>query len=186
MSGDENFMTDRRGLKRAHESPQKINSLFEGQALDVGDECSIESDDYPEDWDEHFHNKTAEAETPQLEEEEGDPEIIYPEHKQHHFEKAAFLFRELLADDKEIITKYKEQIAAFRIAKAWRGCVILNARTAPKYLKEFHSEIREIQKYGFHIHPVIQLEDRGAYLKSFSAILRSCSATSGLLALRSL
>ena len=92
MSDDEDLMTDRRGIKRAHESPQKINSLFEGQALDVGDECSIESDDYPEDWDEHFHNKTAEAETPQLEEEEGDPEIIYPEHKQHHLEKAAFYF----------------------------------------------------------------------------------------------
>ena len=141
MSDDEDFMTDRRGIKRAHESPQKIN-------LDVGDECSIESDDYPEDWDEHFHNKTAEAETPQLEEEEADPETIYPEHKQPHLEKAAFYFRELLATDKEIITKYKEQIAAFRIAKAWRGCVILNARTAPKYLKEFHSEIREIQKCG--------------------------------------
>ena len=56
MSDDENFVADRRGIKRAHESPQKIN-------LDVGDECSIESDDYPEDWDEHFHNKTAEAET---------------------------------------------------------------------------------------------------------------------------
>ena len=99
MSDDENFVADRRGIKRAHESPQKIN-------LDVGDECSIESDDYPEDWDEHFHNKTAEAETPQLEEEEADPETIYPEHHEHHLEKAAFLFRELLADDKEIITKY--------------------------------------------------------------------------------
>ena len=63
MSDDENFVADRRGIKRAHESPQKINSLFEGQALDVGDECSVESDDYPEDWNEHFHNKTAEAET---------------------------------------------------------------------------------------------------------------------------
>ena len=132
MSDDENFVADRRGIKRAHESPQKINSLFEDQALDVGDECSIESDDYPEDWNEHFHNKTAEAETPQLEEEEADPEIIYPEHKQHHLEKAAFYFRELLADDKEIITKYKEQIAAFRIAKAWRGCVILG------FFVEFH------------------------------------------------
>ena len=152
MSDDEDLMTDRRGIKRAHESPQKINGLFEGQALDVGDECSVESDDYPEDWNEHFHNKTAEAETQP--EEEGDPEIIYPEHHEHHLEKAAFLFRELLADDKEIITKYKEQIAAFRIAKAWRGCVILNARTAPKYLKVFHSEIREIQKYGFHIQQV--------------------------------
>ena len=58
MSDDEDFMTDRRGLKRAHESPQKINSLFEGQALDVGDECSIESDDYPEDWDEHLRRTT--------------------------------------------------------------------------------------------------------------------------------
>ena len=54
MSDDEDFMTDRRGIKRAHESPQKINSLFESQSLDVGDECSIESDDYPEDWNEHF------------------------------------------------------------------------------------------------------------------------------------
>ena len=45
MSDDEDFMTDRRGIKRAHESPQKINSLLEGEALDVGDECSIESDD---------------------------------------------------------------------------------------------------------------------------------------------
>ena len=151
MSDDENFVADRRGIKRAHESPQKVSSLFEGQALDVGDECSVESDDYPEDWNEHFHNKTAEAET---QEEEGDPEIIYPEHQQPHLEKAAFYFRELLADDKEIITKYKEQIAAFRIAKAWRGCVILNARTAPKYLKEFHSEIREIQEFGFHIQQV--------------------------------
>jgi hypothetical protein len=49
------------------------------------------------------------------------------------------LFRELLADDKEIITKYKE---------------FLNARTAPKYLKEFHSEIREIQKCGLHIQQI--------------------------------
>ena len=56
MSDDEDFMADRRGIKRAHESPQKINSLFESQALDVGDECSVESDDYPEDWNEHFHN----------------------------------------------------------------------------------------------------------------------------------
>ena len=136
MSDDEDFMADRRGIKRAHESPQKINSLFEGQALDVGDECSIESDDYPEDWDEHFHNKTAEAETPQLEEEEADPETIYPEHKQPHLEKAAFYFRELLATDKEIITKYKEQIATCCI----RGCVFLNARTAPKYLQSFHSD----------------------------------------------
>ena len=54
MSDDEDLMTDRRGIKRAHESPQKINSLFEGQALDVGDECSVESD-YP-DWNEHFKN----------------------------------------------------------------------------------------------------------------------------------
>ena len=46
MSDDENFMTDRRGIKRAHESPQKINSLFDGEALDVGDECSVDSD-YP-------------------------------------------------------------------------------------------------------------------------------------------
>ena len=122
-------MTDRRGIKRAHESPQKTNSPLEGEALDVEDECSIESDDYPEDWFEHFHNKTAEAET---QEESENPEIIYPEHKQHHLEKAAFYFRELLATDKEIITKYKEQIAAFRIAKAWRGCVILNARTMQK------------------------------------------------------
>ena len=52
MNDDENFMTDRRGIKRAHESPQKTNSLLEGEALDVEDECSIESDDYPEDWDE--------------------------------------------------------------------------------------------------------------------------------------
>ena len=129
MSDGENFVADRRGIKRAHESPQKINSLLEGEALDVGDECSIESDDYPEDWNEHFHNKTAEAETQP--EEEGDPEIIYPEHHEHHLEKAAFLFRELLADDKEIITKYKEQIAAFRVTRCIRGCVILNARTAP-------------------------------------------------------
>ena len=50
MSDDENFMTDRRGIKRAHESPQKVSSLFEGEALDVGDECSVESDDYPEDF----------------------------------------------------------------------------------------------------------------------------------------
>ena len=133
MSDDENFVADRRGIKRAHESPQKIN-------LDVGDECSIESDDYPEDWDEHFHNKTAEAETPQLEEEEADPETIYPEHKQPHLEKAAFYFRELLANDKEIITKYKEQIAAFRVTRCIRGCVFLNARTAPKYLQSFHSD----------------------------------------------
>ena len=153
MSDDEDLMTDRRGIKRAHESPQKINGLFEDQALDVGDECSVGSDDLPEDWKEHFHNKTAEAET-QLEEEEGDPEIIYPEHKQHHFEKAAFLFRELLADDKEIITKYKEQIAAFRVTRCIRGCVFLNARTAPKYLQSFHSEIREIQKCGFHIQQI--------------------------------
>ena len=44
MSDDENFMTDRRGLKRAHESPKKVSSLFEVQALDVGDECSVDSD----------------------------------------------------------------------------------------------------------------------------------------------
>ena len=56
----------------------------------------------------------------------------------------------MLADDKEIITKYKEQIAAFRVTRI-RGCVILNARIAPKYLQSFHSEIREIQKCGFHI-----------------------------------
>ena len=60
MSDDEDFMADRRGTKRAHESPQKINRLVEGKALDVGDECSVESD-LPEDWHEHFHNKTAEA-----------------------------------------------------------------------------------------------------------------------------
>ena len=54
MSDDEDFMADRRGIKRAHESPKKINILFEGEALDVGDECSVESDDYPEDWNEHF------------------------------------------------------------------------------------------------------------------------------------
>jgi len=61
MSDDEDFMTDRRGLKRAHESPQKINSLFEGQALDVGDECSVESD-YP-DWNEHFKNHPSQVES---------------------------------------------------------------------------------------------------------------------------
>ena len=167
-------MTDRRGIKRAHESPQKINSLFEGQALDVGDECSIESDDYPEDWDEHFHNKTAEAETSQLEEEEGDPEIIYPEHKQHHLEKAAFYFRELLADDKEIITKYKEQIAAFRVTRCIRGCVILNARTAPKYLQSFHSEIREIQKCGFHRSQSKYTERCSFNRRSGSSFTNSC------------
>ena len=51
MSDDENFMADRRGIKRAHESPKKVSSLFEGEALDAGDECSVESD-YP-DWNEH-------------------------------------------------------------------------------------------------------------------------------------
>ena len=162
MSDDENFMADRRGTKRAHESPKKINSLFEGEALDVGDECSVESDDYPEDWNEHFNNKTAEAET-QLEE-EGDPEIIYLEHQEHHLDKVAFLFRELLWEEEESITKYKEQIAAFRVTCCIRGCVFLNARTAPKYLKVFHSEIREIQKYGFHIQQVRPLL-RGQSLK---------------------
>ena len=63
MSDDEDLMTDRRGIKRAHESPQKINSLFEGQALDVGDECSVESDDYPEDWNEHFKQTIQKATT---------------------------------------------------------------------------------------------------------------------------
>ena len=55
MSDDENFMADRRGTKRAHESPKKINSLFEGEALDVGDECSVDSD-FHEEWNEHFKN----------------------------------------------------------------------------------------------------------------------------------
>ena len=61
MSDDENFMADRRGLKRAHESPKKVSSLFEGQALDVGDECSVESD-YP-DWNEHFKNHPSQVES---------------------------------------------------------------------------------------------------------------------------
>ena len=69
MSDDENFMADRRGTKRAHESPKKINSLFEGEALDVGDECSVESDDYPEDWDEHFHNHPSQQEPEDSEDE---------------------------------------------------------------------------------------------------------------------
>ena len=55
MGDDEDFMADRRGIKRAHESPQKINSLFEGEALDVGDECSVDSD-FHEEWNEHFKN----------------------------------------------------------------------------------------------------------------------------------
>ena len=67
MSDDEDFMTDRRGIKRAHESPQKINSLFEGQALDVGDECSVESD-YP-DWNEHFKNHPSQQEPEDSEDE---------------------------------------------------------------------------------------------------------------------
>ena len=62
MSDDEDFMADRRGIKRAHESPQKINSLLEGQALDVGDECSVESD-LPEDWHEHFKNHPSQVES---------------------------------------------------------------------------------------------------------------------------
>ena len=149
MSDDENFMADRRGIKRAHESPQKINSLFEGQALDVGDECSIESDDYPEDWNEHFHNKTAEAETPQLEEEEGDPEMIYPEHKQHHLEKAAFYFRELLlADDKEIITKYKEQDRNPNVQCTQKDVVLIEGVVPP---------LRTHVKHGTTIETILHL-----------------------------
>ena len=67
MSDDENFMTDRRGIKRAHESPQKINSLFDGEALDVGDECSVDSD-YP-DWNEHFKNHPSQQEPEDSEDE---------------------------------------------------------------------------------------------------------------------
>ena len=67
MSDDENFMADRRGIKRAHESPQKINSLFEGQALDVGDECSVESD--CPDWYEHFKNHPSQQEPEDSEDE---------------------------------------------------------------------------------------------------------------------
>lgn len=67
MSDDEDCMADRRGIKRAHESPQKINSLFEGQALDVGDECSVESD--CPDWYEHFKNHPSQQEPEDSEDE---------------------------------------------------------------------------------------------------------------------
>ena len=67
MSDDEDFMADRRGIKRAHESPQKINGLFEDQALDVVDECSVDSD-YP-DWNEHFKNHPSQQEPEDSEDE---------------------------------------------------------------------------------------------------------------------
>ena len=67
MSDDENFVADRRGIKRAHESPQKINSLFDCKALDVVDECSVNSD-YP-DWDEHFNNHPSQQEPEDSEDE---------------------------------------------------------------------------------------------------------------------
>ena len=66
MSDDENFMADRRGLKRAHESPKKVSSLFEGQALDVGDECSVDSD---LEWTEHFKNHPSQQEPEDSEDE---------------------------------------------------------------------------------------------------------------------
>ena len=59
MSDDENFMADRRGIKRAHESPKKVSSLFEGEALDAG---SVESD-FHEEWDEHFKNHPSQVES---------------------------------------------------------------------------------------------------------------------------